>query len=489
MFQALRIRDFRLLWGGSVISALGTWLLVLAIPAHVLLVTGSLRDTGLTLAAQYLPVLILGPVAGVLTDRWDRRRLMIATSLFRAGAVAVMLLGTAPAHYWVLYGALIAESSAGVLYLPAWQARTPAIVGTGPLLSSANSLNALSDGAVRLIGGPLGGILLAAVGVRWLILADAVSYLASAAANTATSRPSAPAARPSAHAARPSTSPANRHLANPGPAIAAVARDLAEGARVLRGEPVARALLAVTVIFLAANAALSAMLIPLGIRRLGGGENTGFVLSALGVGFLLAAPLLRALLDRVQPRILLTATLAATAAGQFGLFTSTSLATALPAAVVIGTFGSMSEVIPQTALQRVIPNAVLGRISAVFLTGEAAVGLLGALAGPFLAQAIHLTGLAATASLVTLAAAALTCLSVPRLAAIVPQPIPSEESMQTPKTPAPNGRSPPGPVPPPAPQAVAIRSSTPLIAVDPGLAVDPGDSATPNQPQNPNQPR
>jgi MFS family permease len=162
MFQALRIRDFRLLWGGSVISALGTWLLVLAIPAHVLLVTGSLSDTGLTLAAQYLPFLVLGPVAGVVTDRWDRRRLMIATSLFRAGAVAVMLLGTAPGQYWVLYAALIAESSAGVLYLPAWQARTPAVVGTGTQLSSANSLNALADGAVRLIGGPLGGVLLTA---------------------------------------------------------------------------------------------------------------------------------------------------------------------------------------------------------------------------------------------------------------------------------------------------------------------------------------
>jgi MFS family permease len=422
MFQALRIRDFRLLWGGSVISALGTWLLVLAIPAHVLLVTGSLRDTGLTLAAQYLPVLVLGPVAGVLTDRWDRRRLMIATSLFRAGAVAVMLLGTTPGRYWVLYAALIAESSAGVLYLPAWQARTPAIVGTGTLLSSANSLNALADGAVRLIGGPLGGILLAAVGVRWLILADAVSYLASAAANTATSRPAAPAARPATR--NPDARPATRHHANPGPAIAAVARDLAEGARVLRAEPIAPALLAVTVIFLAANAALSAMLIPLGIRRLGGGENTGFVLSALGVGFLLAAPLLRALLDRVQPRILLTVTLAATAAGQFVLFTSTSLVTALPAAVAIGTFGSMSEVIPQTALQRVIPNAVLGRISAVFLTGEAAVGLLGALAGPFLAQAIHLAGLALAASLVTLAAAALTYPTVPRTPSTLVPPAP-----------------------------------------------------------------
>jgi MFS family permease len=394
MFQALRIRDFRLLWGGGVISALGTWLLVLAIPAHVLLVTGSLRDTGLTLAAQYLPVLILGPVAGVVTDRWDRRRLMIATSLFRAAAVAVMLPGTSPGRYWVLYAALIAESSGGVLYIPAWQARTPAMVGTGTLLSSANSLNALADGAVRLIGGPLGGILLAACGVRWLICADAASYLVSAAANALTSRPAGK------RADRKTT-------------VTAVARDLAEGARVLRAQPVARALLCVTVIFLAANAALSAMLIPLGIRRLGGSENTGFVLSALGIGFLLAAPLLRALLDRVQPRTLLAATLTATAAGQFGLFTSTSLATALPAAVAIGMFGSMSEVIPQTAMQRVIPNAVLGRISAVFLTGEAAVGLLGAVVGPFLAQAAHLTGLAAVASLVTLAAAILTRLTVP----------------------------------------------------------------------------
>ena len=405
MFQALRIRDFRLLWGGSVISALGTWLLVLAIPAHVLLVTGSLRDTGLTLAAQYLPVLILGPVAGVVTDRCDRRRLMIATSLFRAGAVAAMLLGAAPGRYWVLYAALIAESSGGVLYLPAWQARTPALVGTGPLLSSANSLNALADGAVRLVGGPLGGILLAAFGVRWLICADALSYLVSAAANALTSRPAGTTVGRTA-------------------TITGVARDLLEGGRVLHAQPVARALLPVTVIFLAANASLSAMLIPLGIRRLGGGENTGFVLSALGVGFLLGAPLLRVLLDRVQPRTLLTATLTATAAGQFSLFTSTSLATALPAAAAIGMFGSMSEVIPQTAMQRVIPNAVLGRIGAVFLTGEAAVGLVGAVAGPFLAQALHLAGLAAVASLVTLAAAALTRLSVPRMAPVVREPAP-----------------------------------------------------------------
>jgi len=90
VFRALRIPDFRLLWAGGLISSLGSWLLVLAVPAHILAVTGSLRDTGLTLAAEYLPQLVLGPVAGVVADRWDRRRLMIATNLFCAGAVAVL---------------------------------------------------------------------------------------------------------------------------------------------------------------------------------------------------------------------------------------------------------------------------------------------------------------------------------------------------------------------------------------------------------------
>jgi predicted MFS family arabinose efflux permease len=305
-------------------------------------------------------------------------------------------------------------------------------VGTGTLLSSANSLNALADGAVRLIGGPLGGILLTAFGVRWLICVDALSYLVSAAASALTSRPAGKRADRKTTAHQKTT-------------IGGAFRDLAEGGRVLRGQPMARALLLVTVIFLAANASLSAMLIPLGVRRLGGSEHTGFLLSALGVGFLVAAPLLRALLDRVQPRILLTVCLTATAIGQFGLFTSTSLATALPAAVAIGAFGSMSEVIPQTALQRVIPNAVLGRISAVFLTGEAAVSLIGAVAGPFLAQAVHLAGLAIVASLVTLGAAALTRLIVPRMPATVPQPEAEAEPEPEPApSPSPGAVRPPG---------------------------------------------
>jgi predicted MFS family arabinose efflux permease len=398
MLQALRIRDFRLLWGGSLVSSLGSWLLVLAIPAHVFLVTGSLRATGLTLAAEYLPMLLLGPAAGVLADRWDRRRLMLATCLLRAAAVGVMLLGTSPGRYWVLYAALAAESCGGVLYTPAEQARTPAIVGTGPALSGANALNAATDGVVRLIGGPLGGILLASIGITWLICADALSYLVAAAAIFMTSRP----ASTRADAGR---ADAKREDANS--AFGAVARDLIDGARILRRQPAASALLPVTVIFLAANASLSAVLIPFGTLRLGGTEHTGFLLSCLGIGYLLGAQVLRPLLDRIQPRNLLAASLTATAAGYLALFGSSSIATALPAAVAIGASGSMSLVISQTTVQRVIPDAALGRVSAVFLTGEAAATLLGVAAGPFLAQAESPAVLAAAASLATLVAAAL----------------------------------------------------------------------------------
>jgi MFS family permease len=433
MLQALRIRDFRLLWGGGLVSALGSWLLTIAVPAHIFLLTGSLRATGLTVAAEYLPLLVLGPVAGVFADRWDRRRLMIAANLFCAAAVAVMLLGISPGRYWVLYVALVAENGGTVLYAPAGQARIPAIVGTGSLLSSANALNSISSGTVRLIGGPLGGILLTLYGIKWLICADALSYLLSAAAMFMTSRPDGKHADGKhadgehadgehADGEHADGEHADGEHADDKTTISEVARDLVEGARVLRRQPVARALLPVTVIFLAANASLSAVLIPFGVQRLGGSEHTGFLLFCLGAGFLLGAPVIRLLLDRVQPRILLTASLAATAAAYLGLFTSSSLPAALPAAVAVGMFGSMSLVIPQTAMQRVIPNAVLGRVGAAFLTGEAAATLLGAAAGPFLAQAAQLTGVAIAASLVTLSAATLTWLIVPRMTTIVPVP-------------------------------------------------------------------
>lgn len=395
MLQVLRIRDFRLLWVGGTVSYLGSWLLVLAVPAHIFLVTKSLAATGLTLAAEYLPLVLLGPIAGVLTDRRDRRSLLITTNLFRALAVAAMLLALAPGRYWIFYAALIAESSGTALAVPALRARTPAVVGTGTALNSANSLNAVSSGAVRLIGGPAGGILFAAFGIQALIAADVLSYLVAAAAIMMTTRESPKAQGSGSH-------------------LGAVLREFREGQRVLSSEPAARALLPVSVMFLTANASLSAVIVAFGITQLGSSQATGYLFAALGAGFLSGAPLLKITLDRFSARHLLFLTLAATAGGYVLLFRSSSLATALPAAVAVGLFGSMSIIVTQTTIQRVIPNAALGRISAVFLTGEAAATLTGALVGPVLAQTIHLAGLAAAASLTTVLAAVLTMILMPR---------------------------------------------------------------------------
>ena len=394
MLRALRVRDFRLLWGAGLVSSVGTWLLVLAVPAHVFLVTRSLAAAGLTMAVQGVRWLVLGAVAGVFADRGDRRRLMIAADVSRAGAVALMLAGTSAAGRWVLYLALAAESTGTAVFAPARQARTPEIVGTGELLSSANALNAGSEGVVRLIGGPLGGVLLAAFGFRALICADGLSYLVSAALLAMTSR-----------------RPGQRRAA--GTTVRDVGRDLAGGLRALRGNPVARALVAVTVGYLGANAALSAVVVPFGVAVLGGARQAGYLFSALGAGFLLGAPAVRLLLDRVQPRYLLAATLTATAAAYCLLFHAVSLAGALPAAVAVGMFGSMSLVVPETTLQRVVPNAVLGRVTSVFVAGEAAVMLIGATAGPALAQTVRISGVAVVSSALTLAAALLAYLLVP----------------------------------------------------------------------------
>lgn len=395
MFKALGIRDFRLMWAGGAISNLGSWLLVLAIPAHIFLVTRSLTATGLTLAADYLPLAILGPIAGVLTDRWDRRRILIATSLLSAMVVAVMLLGLAPGRYWIFYVALVAESSGDALAVPALRARIPAIVGTGPLLTSANSLSTGTSGVVRLIGGPIGGLLFAAFGVRVLIIADAISYLVAGVAMVMT--------EPDLDQAVADQAPARCQSS-----IRTILADLREGLGVLVRERSARALLPVSVIFLAANASLTAIVVAFGVKHLGGSGATGLLFSALGAGFLVGSPILRLTMDRLAARYLLFLTLAATAASYLLLFYSSTLLTALPAAVAVGLFGSMSLVIPQTTVQRVIPNQALGRISAVFLTGEAVATLAGALAGPLLAQAIQIHGLAVVASLATAGGAVLT---------------------------------------------------------------------------------
>ncbi|GLZ39349.1 MFS transporter [Actinokineospora sp. NBRC 105648] len=328
MLNALRLRDFRLLWSARLVSLLGSWLLVVAVPAHVLLLTGSLTATGLTLAAEFLPPLLLGPLAGVYADRHDRRRLMIVADLARAVAVVLLLFVQEPQDVWLAYLALAVESTGTVFFRPAAQAHTPAVVGTGPLLTSANALNAITDGAVRLIGAPLGGALLAVTGFSALVWIDISTYLLSAAAIAATARVSAPA---------------REHRV-----------DIRSGLVFLRANRTAAALLAVNTLFLCANASLTALLVPFGVQVLGGTVQTGVLMSALGVRLLIGAPLIRLPVSTTR---LLAAALALTGMGFALLFSATALPLALVAAVLVGAAGSLALASIQTTLSAPPPTS------------------------------------------------------------------------------------------------------------------------------------
>lgn len=372
MVEALRIRDFRLLWCSRLVSQLGSWLLVVAVPACVFTLTGSATATGLTLAATYVPPVLLGPVAGVWVDRWNRRHIMILADLARAVAMVLLLLVRDSGDIWLVYLALLFEGAGTVVFNPAAQAHTPAVVGTGTSLSSANALNGIADGAVRLLGAPLGGALFAWAGFDLLVWLDIGSYLLSAVAVGLMASAVVSARRASAR-------------------LGGLLADLREGLAFLRTEPTARTLLLVNTSFLGANACLSALLIPFLLTILGGSATVGVVLSALGIGFLLGAPLMRLLVDRVSPAHLLGGALAVTGSGYALLFAATTPRSALPAAVVIGMAGSIALGAVQTTLQRVTPGGLLGRVGAAMFTCEAMATLAGAVVGPAVAHALSVT--------------------------------------------------------------------------------------------------
>ncbi len=91
MLETLRQRNFALLWGAGLISMLGDWVLFIALPFYIYTLTGSALGSGLMFIVESLPPLLLGSVAGVFVDRWDRRRTLILADLLR-GTILLALL-------------------------------------------------------------------------------------------------------------------------------------------------------------------------------------------------------------------------------------------------------------------------------------------------------------------------------------------------------------------------------------------------------------
>jgi MFS family permease len=177
MLAVLRQRDFGLLWLAGLISIAGDLALVIALPLHVYQLTDSTLATAGAFAASFLPGVVIGSVAGVFVDRWDRKRTMVLCDLSRA--VLLLPLLVAPDRLAVLYGVAAVQGTIGLFFRPAESALLPLLVGEDRLVT-ANALNSLNDNFGMLIGPALGSFLYAAYGISGAAIFDAVSYIGSA---------------------------------------------------------------------------------------------------------------------------------------------------------------------------------------------------------------------------------------------------------------------------------------------------------------------
>ncbi|GAC1472298.1 MAG: MFS transporter [Candidatus Dormibacteraceae bacterium] len=180
MLGALRHRNFRIFLTGQIISTVGTWMQSVAMPWLALQLTHSAFLVGLVLAAQFLPLLVGGPLGGMVADRYRKRNILLATqTLFIVPSFTLYVLSaTGHAEYWMVVVAAFLTGTVNLLDVPARQAFVIEMVGRQDLMN-AIALNSSVFNAAAVIGPAIAGLLIAGVGVPVCFLLNSVSYLAA----------------------------------------------------------------------------------------------------------------------------------------------------------------------------------------------------------------------------------------------------------------------------------------------------------------------
>ncbi len=182
-FDALRSRDYRLYFTGQVVSLSGTWMQTVAQSWLVIELTGSGALLGAVVAVQFIPLLLLGPVAGAVADRVDKRRFLLFTQSVAGTAALVLglLVLTGRVELWMVFAAAGVLGVANAFDVPARQALVVELVGP-ERLANALALNGLVLSSAKVVGPALAGVVIGTLGVAACFLINATSYLACLAA-------------------------------------------------------------------------------------------------------------------------------------------------------------------------------------------------------------------------------------------------------------------------------------------------------------------
>src|SRR5271165_1174168 len=171
--------NFRKLWLAQIVSENGDWFYTLAIYSLLLDLTGKASSIAMALVLQVLPNTLLGPLSGVVNDRFSRRKVMIVTDLLRMVIVACMLLVRSRGIVWIIYPLLFLESVMVTFFEPARSAVIPNVVAEEDVIV-ANTLASATWSFDLAIGSVLGGVVAAWLGRDAVFVINSLSFAASA---------------------------------------------------------------------------------------------------------------------------------------------------------------------------------------------------------------------------------------------------------------------------------------------------------------------
>jgi MFS family permease len=172
-------RDYRLLWLGEVVSLFGDWFNLIASAALISRLTSSGLAVGGLFVVRMLAPFLVSPLAGVVADRYNRKRLLVMTDLLRAVVVMGFLLVREPQQVWLLYALTAVQLGLSGMFFPARNAILPDIV-TRQQLGAANALSSATWSVMLALGSAVGGVVAGRYGIYASFVIDAVTFLVSA---------------------------------------------------------------------------------------------------------------------------------------------------------------------------------------------------------------------------------------------------------------------------------------------------------------------
>ena len=180
MLRALAYRNYRLFFGGQVVSLVGTWITTTATNWLVYRLTGSALLLGVVGFAGQFPAFLLGPFAGIFVDRWNRHRLLVATqtvSMLQSFALAALTLSGRITVGWIVLLSVV-QGMVNAFDMPGRQAFLLTMIESREDLGNAIALNSSMVNVARLAGPSIAGIVIAATNEGWCFLIDGFSYVA-----------------------------------------------------------------------------------------------------------------------------------------------------------------------------------------------------------------------------------------------------------------------------------------------------------------------